>query len=34
MDGSPVTLERIVQAGSAHMLDQGGKKLYCSKPTE
>lgn len=21
-------------AGSAHILDQGGKKLYCSKPIE
>lgn len=34
MDGSPLTLERTVQAGSAHILDQGGKKLYCSKPIE
>ena len=28
------TLEGTVWAGSVHMLDQGGKKLYCSKPIE
>lgn len=32
MDGNPVTRERTVQAGRAHLLDKGGKKLYCSNP--